>query len=47
MKIHRLTVADAFASMKSGLTGLSDAEARRRLVEFGANHRRTTRAALG
>jgi len=37
MKIHRLTVAGAFASMKSGLTGLSDAEARRRLVEFGAN----------
>ena len=37
MKIHGLTVADAFASLKSGLAGLSDAEARRRLVEFGAN----------
>ena len=37
MKIHRLTVADALASLKSGLGGLSDAEARQRLVEFGAN----------
>ena len=37
MKIHGLTVADAFASLKSGLAGLSDAEVRRRLVEFGAN----------
>ncbi|MEA3209899.1 MAG: sodium/potassium-transporting ATPase subunit alpha, partial [Chthoniobacter sp.] len=37
MKIHRLTVADAFASLKSGLAGLSDAEAQRRLTEFGAN----------
>ena len=37
MKIHHLTVADALASLKSGLEGLSDAEAQRRLVEFGAN----------
>jgi sodium/potassium-transporting ATPase subunit alpha len=37
MEIHHLTVADAFASLKSGLPGLSDAEAQRRLVEFGAN----------
>ncbi len=37
MKIHRLTVADAFASLKSGLAGLSEAEAQRRLVEYGAN----------
>jgi len=37
MKIHHLTVADAFASLKSGLAGLSDAEAARRLDEFGAN----------
>ena len=37
MKIHHLTVADALASLKSGLAGLSDAEAQRRLVEFGAN----------
>jgi calcium-translocating P-type ATPase len=37
MKIHHLTVSDAFASLKSGLAGLSDAEAQRRLVEFGAN----------
>ena len=37
MKIHRLTVADAFASLKSGPGGLSDAEAQRRSAEFGAN----------
>ena len=37
MKIHHLTVADALASLKSGLAGLSDAEAQRRLAEFGAN----------
>ena len=37
MKIHHLTVSDAFASLKSGSAGLSDAEAQRRLVEFGAN----------
>ena len=37
MKIYGLTVADAFASLKSELAGLSDAEARRRLAEFGAN----------
>ena len=37
MKIHHLTVADAFASLKSGLAGLSDQEAERRLAEFGKN----------
>ncbi len=37
MKIHHATVADAFSSLKSGPAGLSDAEAQRRLVEFGAN----------
>jgi hypothetical protein len=37
MKIHRLTVADALGSLKSGLAGLSDTEARRRLEELGAN----------
>ena len=37
MKIHHLTVADAFVSLKSGLDGLSDAEAQRRLAEFGPN----------
>jgi len=37
VKIHHLAVADAFASLKSGPAGLSDAEAQRRLVEFGAN----------
>ena len=37
MKIHHLTVADALASLKSGLAGLSDPEAQRRLVEFGTN----------
>jgi hypothetical protein len=35
MKIHHLTVANALASLKSGLARLSDAEAQRRLVEFG------------
>jgi calcium-translocating P-type ATPase len=37
MKIHHLTVADALASLKSGFSGLSDAEAQRRLAEFGPN----------
>jgi len=37
MKIHHLTVPAALASLKSGLDGLSDAEAARRLVEYGAN----------
>ena len=37
MKIHRLTVADALASLKSERGGLSDAEARQRFVECGAN----------
>ena len=37
MKIHQLAVPDALASLKSGLAGLSDAEAQRRLAEFGAN----------
>ena len=37
MKIHRLAAVDAFASLNSGFAGLSDAEAQRRLVEFGAN----------
>ena len=37
MKIHHLTVSDALASLKSGLDGLSDAEAQRRLAEFGPN----------
>ena len=35
--IHHLLVADAFASLKSGISGLSVAEAERRLIEFGAN----------
>ena len=34
MKIHHLTVADAFASLKSGLTGLSDAEVARANAGF-------------
>ena len=37
MKIHRLTVAAALASLNSGLAGLSAEEAQRRLTEFGAN----------
>lgn len=37
MKIHHLTVGEAFASLKRELSGLNDAEAQRRLAEFGAN----------
>jgi magnesium-transporting ATPase (P-type) len=37
MKIHRLSVVDAFSSLNSGLAGLNDDEARRRLAEYGAN----------
>ncbi len=37
MKIHRLSVEDALASLQSGPSGLSGAEARRRLLEFGPN----------
>ncbi len=37
MKIHELTVVNALASLKSGLAGLNDVEAQRRLVEFGTN----------
>ena len=37
MKIHLLSVPDALASLKSGLGGLADSEARRRLAEYGTN----------
>ena len=37
MKIHHLTVTAALSSLKSGLDGLGDVEAARRLVEYGAN----------
>lgn len=37
MKIQQLTVAAAFASLNSCATGLDEAEAVRRLVEFGNN----------
>ncbi len=37
MKIHNLTVEDAFASVQSGPDGLSAGEAARRLGEFGPN----------
>nr|MBI3614084.1 cation-transporting P-type ATPase [Nitrospirota bacterium] len=37
MKIHRLTIEDALASLQSGPSGLSGDEARRRLLEFGPN----------
>jgi len=37
MKIHHLSVAEAFASLNSGMDGLAEAEAQRRLSEFGAN----------
>ncbi|MDB6036096.1 MAG: hypothetical protein JWM16_6434, partial [Verrucomicrobiales bacterium] len=38
MKIHHLTINEALASLKSGLAGLFDAEAQRRVMEFGANY---------
>ncbi|MBI3778219.1 MAG: cation-transporting P-type ATPase [Gammaproteobacteria bacterium] len=37
MKIHRLTVDEALTSLHTGPEGLSAAEARRRLGEFGVN----------
>ena len=37
MKIHHLSVAEAFASLQSEPGGLSTAEATRRLTEFGPN----------
>ena len=37
MKIHQLTVSEAFASLQSGPEGLSESEAARRRVEFGPN----------
>ena len=38
MHIHKLTVEQALASLKTSLAGLARAEAARRLVEFGPNH---------
>lgn len=37
MQIHKLSVTDALASLRTTLSGLSDVEAQRRLREFGAN----------
>jgi hypothetical protein len=37
MKIHHLSVAEAFASVQSDPDGLAPAEAARRLAEFGLN----------
>jgi magnesium-transporting ATPase (P-type) len=37
MKIHHLTVAEATASLQSRPEGLPEAEAARRLLEFGPN----------
>ena len=37
MKIHHLSVAEAFASVQSGPDGLMVVEAERRLAEFGPN----------
>lgn len=37
MKIHHLTLEEAFASLRSGPEGLSAAEAVRRLAEYGPN----------
>lgn len=38
MKIHHLSVDDAFRSLQSSPQGLTSGEARRRLVEYGPNH---------
>ncbi len=37
MKIHHLTIHEAFKSLNSGPGGLSQVEARRRVLEFGPN----------
>ena len=37
MKIHQLTVEQAYASLHSSPGGLSEPEARRRLQEYGPN----------
>jgi sodium/potassium-transporting ATPase subunit alpha len=37
MRIHQLSIEDALASLQSGPEGLSEAEAKRRLAEFGPN----------
>src|SRR5689334_8628154 len=37
MKVHQLSIADAFASLQSGPAGLSAGEAARRLAEYGPN----------
>lgn len=37
MNIHQLSIEEALASLKSGSNGLSAAEAKRRLVEYGFN----------
>ena len=43
MKIHQFTAEQALESLKSGETGLSPEEARRRLIEFGLNRVETVR----
>lgn len=37
MKIQHLEIAEAYASLNSGLKGLDESEAKRRLAEFGLN----------
>jgi hypothetical protein len=37
MKIHYLSIEEAFSSMQSAPSGLTSQEARRRLVEYGPN----------
>ena len=37
MRIHQLSVEDALASLHSGPEGIGEAEAKRRLAEFGPN----------
>lgn len=37
MRIHQLTLEDALASLHSGPERISQAQARRRLAEFGPN----------
>ncbi len=45
MEIHRFGIDEALASLKSGSTGLSSAEAQRRLREYGRNELAATRRA--
>jgi hypothetical protein len=37
MRVHQLSVEEALGSLHSGPEGISEAEAKRRLAEFGPN----------